>query len=285
MAVDGPDVLGVAEIELPLLDNTRLGNVAVYVPERLRRRRIGSALAEHVFRRLRAQDRRIANAYIVGPEIGAARDPTGGPTAGEAFAARLGLTRRLVDVHRVLELPVVAERLQWLGAEAATRSAGYQLVHWVDRCPQEHVQAYCRLKAAMVAQAPMGDLEVEPEVWDETRLREEEAELTAMGRTHYVHVAVGPDRSLAGHTELSVPAHDPGNVFQWDTLVLPQDRGHRLGLALKVANHARVQAAHPERIRAHTWNAADNPAMVAVNDTLGYRPVEFTSEWQGPVPS
>ena len=41
---------------------------------------------------------------------------------------------------------------------------------------------------------------------------------------------------MAGFNELLHAAHDPGNACNWDTLVVPAHRGHRLGMALKVAN-------------------------------------------------
>ena len=85
------------------------------------------------------------------------------------------------------------------------------------------------------------------------------------------------------HTQLIidvVPGRDPGKVFQDDTLVLPRHRGHRLGLALKVANLRAVQRAHPDRRVLHTWNAEENGPMVAVNNAMGFRPVERLGEYQ-----
>jgi hypothetical protein len=46
-----------------------------------------------------------------------------------------------------------------------------------------------------------------------------------------------------------------------------------------------VQREHPDRTQVHTFNAASNAAMVAVNDALGFRAVERMGEWQGPVPA
>ena len=285
LAVDEGEVVGVAEVELPLLDNTHLGLAAVYVPAGLQRRGIGSALADHVLMRLRDDGRRVVQAFIASDQVDPAGSDSGPPSSGEAFATAYGLTNRLVNAHQVLELPVPDDRLRRLAVGAASHHSDYRFDAWSDPCPDQHVAAYCRLKSAMLDQAPMGDLVYEPEVWDEERLREGEAELAAMGRTRYVQVAIASDETMVGHTELVVPRHDPHDVFQWDTLVLPEHRGHRLGLALKVANHVLVQSDHPDRRRAHTWNAAGNAPMVAVNDALGYRRVELVGEWQGPVPT
>src|SRR5690606_11690552 len=127
---------------------------------------------------------------------------------------------------------------------------------------------------------PLGALDYEPEAWDVERLREDERRLEAQQRTSYVSVAVAPDGRIAGHTQAVVPATDPGRAFQWDTLVLPEHRGHRLGSALKVANLRRLQAEQPEVTSISTWNAEDNGPMIAVNDALGFRPVEVLEEWQ-----
>src|SRR3712207_7186814 len=42
---------------------------------------------------------------------------------------------------------------------------------------------------------------------------------------------------VVGYTEIRVPSHHPGRAYQWGTLVDPAHRGHRLGIALKAANH------------------------------------------------
>ena len=184
--VTGEEVQGVAEIELPLLDNTHVGDVSIYVPARFGRQGVGTALAGHVAQRLRERSRRVVHAFVSGAQITDSGDNSTSPSPGEAFATRLGLTKRLVNIHRVLPLPISDQRLRELAEQAAVASAGYRLISWVDRCPAEHVEAYCRLKAALLEQVPMGDLEFETEVWGEARLREREEELVAMGRTMYV---------------------------------------------------------------------------------------------------
>lgn len=205
-------------------------------------------------------------------------------TPGEHLAANLGMKLGLRDVARRLALPVPANRVEGLLALAGPHHADFSFLGWVDRCPDELVAAYCALKAAMNSQAPTGELDVEDQHWDEGRLREEEALLQAGGRARHTVVAVAPDGSLAGHNELLVFEHDPTVVWQWDTLVVPAHRGHRLGLALKVRNLRDVQAAYPRAVEVRTYNADSNTYMVAVNDAIGFVPVAYLGEWQGPVP-
>jgi hypothetical protein len=63
-------------------------------------------------------------------------------------------------------------------------------------------------------------------------------------------------------------------VFQWGTLVLPEHRGHRLGMGVKVANLLEMQRRDPGRTRVKTMNDEQNPWMVQINIDLGFRVVE-----------
>ncbi len=81
------------------------------------------------------------------------------------------------------------------------------------------------------------------------------------------------------HNVLSVPQSDPQLIFNFDTLVRQDHRGHRLGLVTKIENLRRVIALHPERTLVHTWNAESNHPMIAVNDAMGFRPVAYGGEY------
>jgi hypothetical protein len=48
---------------------------------------------------------------------------------------------------------------------------------------------------------------------------------------------------------------------------------------MKVANLRWLQARHDASI-VHTWNAEVNAPMLAVNQAMGFRPVEYLGEWQ-----
>jgi GNAT superfamily N-acetyltransferase len=204
--------------------------------------------------------------------------PLTGTAAGPSFARSHGFTLANTEVHRVLELPLAESLLAELAAAAP--ATGYELVTWQSHCPDELVDAYAQLQVVFSEELPLGELEWSGEVWDAARIRAREAHVEAQGRRSWVTVAVSPDGSLAGHSELLLPTLDPGNVYQWDTLVVPAHRGHGLGLAMKVRNHAALQAIHPGPAVAHTWNAEQNDHMNAVNARLGYRPVELNQQWQ-----
>jgi hypothetical protein len=72
----------------------------------------------------------------------------------------------------------------------------------------------------------------------------------------------------------------PELAMQGGTLVLPDHRGRRLGMGVKVANLRELRAAFPSCAEVVTGNAGVNAAMNAVNDRLGFRVVERCLEMQ-----
>jgi len=81
-------------------------------------------------------------------------------------------------------------------------------------------------------------------------------------------------------TELFVNEAASWRALQGGTLVLPGHRGHRLGLAVKLANQMAVREQFPECRYMFTSNAGVNAPMNAVNDTLGFRDNERELEMQ-----
>ena len=52
-----------------------------------------------------------------------------------------------------------------------------------------------------------------------------------------------------------------------------EHRGHRLGVAVKVANLRLLQRERPDITRLTTYNAEVNSHMIGVNEALGFRPL------------
>ncbi|MET0928156.1 MAG: GNAT family N-acetyltransferase, partial [Aeromicrobium sp.] len=119
---------------------------------------------------------------------------------------------------------------------------------------------------------------LENEHWDAERVRKDEADLVRVGRTMQVTVARAASGGLAGHTQLAFP-DDDAEVYQWDTLVRPEHRGHGLGLALKIHTMNASADLLAGRRRITTENAADNTHMIAVNEQLGFRQTAWTGEY------
>jgi GNAT superfamily N-acetyltransferase len=210
--------------------------------------------------------------------VTAPRDGVG--QAGVEFAQRHGFSVGNVEVKRVLRCPVPTERLDELAASAAPWHEGYVLRSWTGPVPDDLLESWAVLTSSLTSEAPTGDLHVEPEAADVEAVRENERLLVAQGRTAYRCVAIAPDGTAVGYTELVTTVHEPGRAYQWGTLVHGDHRGHRLGLALKVATQRAVQETgrlDPAGPVDHvlTWNADSNTHMVAVNEALGFEPVEW----------
>jgi hypothetical protein len=203
-----------------------------------------------------------------------------GDCAGYSMLARHGFSDASVDLHRVLDLPVAADRLDLLEAEAERHREGYQIVEFAETVPDELMTGYCHLQEAFNSEAPLGDLDIEPEVWDAARVREKEDLFRRSGRRERAVAALAPDGSMVALTEMTTTDHQPDVGWQGGTLVLREHRGHRLGLAVKIANLRAFQAEFPQVRAVHSWNAEENSPMVAINDKIGFRPVEYLVEMQ-----
>jgi GNAT superfamily N-acetyltransferase len=274
---DGGRVVATGLLGLPLMDNLSTAQVQVTTRPGERRRGHGRRVLEHLVALADEEGRTVLQSEISWNHTDA---PDGRGTPGVEFATRHGFELSLVDVKRALSLPVPAERLEALRVRTGGHHRDYVLRDWEGPVPDELVEDFGALMGSLAREAPMGDLVLEDEVFDAARIRAEEEVLVAAGRRKHTTVAVAADGTLAAYTELVVSDHDPAHVFQWGTLVRPAHRGHRLGMAVKLRNLARVQAAEPGRSLVVTWNAEVNAPMVAVNDALGFRPVGRLGEFQ-----
>ncbi len=286
------EVIGVAFLRAPLAGNTHLVDAEVLVHPEHRGRGIGTALLAEVESRTRAMGRRllILNSDH-GPEP-AADDPAAmTPPTGSGRIARTDPFSRFATAHgfaleqterySVLPLPVDPAALVALRAQAqAAAGPDYRVVTWRDRSPDEWVDQLAVLETRMSTDAPSGGVEIEEDPWDAARVRAAEAVSAAAGRGSLVAAALHvPSGTLAGFTELEFPLDSPEVVFQEDTLVLREHRGHRLGQLVKAANLQRLAEVRPGARRVHTWNAEENSYMLRINVALGFRPAGVGAIW------
>ncbi|WP_345712460.1 GNAT family protein, partial [Kineococcus glutinatus] len=176
-----------------------------------------------------------------------------------------------------------AGRLDALEAGALPHAAGYRLRSWRGPCPAGGEAAVAALMARMSTDAPRGGLSVEPETWDAARVRAGEERFGAQGRRWWTAVAEAPDGRLVGYTQLVHGRDEPERLWQWDTLVVREHRGHRLGLLLKVAALRLATADVPGARRVTTWNAVVNAPMIAVNEAIGFRLDELVEDREADV--
>lgn len=258
---------GVAELGLPQQANEHLAELEVDVLPEFRRRGVGRALHDEAVRRARADGRSTM--------AGEAHQDGHSPSPSAAFAQAMGFEVGHREDHQVLELPVP----EGLVGSLPDPAPGYELVSWRDRAPDDVIEAYARMRTQMGADAPQGDLDRAPLQVDVAKIRLDE-ERTAEAFSHIVVAARRvSDGEFAGYTLVFLP-HESRDVLQDDTLVMPEHRGHRLGIALKARVLSQLAADHSERRLIHTWNGVGNAPMQAINQTLGFRPVETLLEVQ-----
>jgi hypothetical protein len=81
-------------------------------------------------------------------------------------------------------------------------------------------------------------------------------------------------------TEILLVDSTPNQSWQMITVVHPEHRGSRLGLAVKLANLEALALAAPEVESIITGNAATNAPMIVVNDMMGFEIDGIGGFWQ-----
>lgn len=274
--VDGA-VACAGQIGMPLLDNTTTATVDVGTAVPMRRRGYGAIMLAHLIELARAQGRNTLFVEAYYP-YDAPADGRGEP--GPRFLASHGFKFALGDVHRVLDLPVTRGPLDRLAEEAAAAHSSYRLESFVGPVPEAWLASYVALDAKVSTDAPTGDLDIEPDAVDLPAFRELERTIAAQGRITHAAVALDETGPVVAYSSAATTRQEPGRCYQWGTLVERVHRGHRLGLAVKVANLRLLQREQPELRSMTTFNAEANTHMVGINERLGFRPVERLGEFQ-----
>jgi GNAT superfamily N-acetyltransferase len=271
-AFDGDTMVGAGRTDVNLLDNLHSASSLIFVDPARQRQGIGRALDAACVEVARAEGRRVL--------MTEAFAPPGGDSAGVLFARSMGYAAGIEDGMKVVDLIETEPTWAALEAKAEAARGDYRVITWRDHVPEEYVEDYCALGEAFFDEAPIGEMEIEPERWDRKRVEEREARNLRTGRRELSAGAISPDGRMIALTELMVNERITTRGFQSGTLVSREHRGHQLGLAIKLANHRQAREAFPDLRILLTGNADVNAPMNAVNDALGYREVERCVEMQ-----
>jgi GNAT superfamily N-acetyltransferase len=267
--------VGIASLILFRRENRDLAQVEVRVLPEHRRQGVGTAIVQAT-----ADVAREAGRTVLAGQDEVWERP-GFVDAGGPFARRIGFTPVQHNVRRRLDLPLEPTQADALRADPRTTPAGYSVLTFADRWPDEYLEDRCVFGYRMSTDVPMGEQELEAEAWDEERVRALEAFLVAQNRAKVTAVARHDATGrLVAFTEVVVPLGAPESAWQHDTLVLREHRGHGLGFAVKVANLWALVERHPAVRTINTWNAADNQHMIAVNEAMGFEVVAHSTYWR-----
>lgn len=273
----GDRVVVAGSLATPLLDNLHQAKVSVDTVPDARRQGFGSAMLGHLEEMAHSLGKSVLMTEAGWPFEG---HPYGIGEAGYEFLLSHGFELGLVDIQRVLQLPAPDDLLDLLAAQAAPHHAAYTLKSWVGTVPDALVQGWVELSSSLMTEAPMGELDREPEKPNVESFREGEDMIRKQGRTKFNTVALDADGAVVAYTDIASSAHEPGRSYQWGTLVRGDARGHRLGMAVKLANLRLLQREAPDLNHVITYNAEVNAHMVGVNVEMGFVPVERMGEFQ-----
>ena len=285
-----PVVLG--DLRLPMLDNVDNAVINVCTRPGFRRRGYGTAMLKHLTARAHMHGRtrligEICEPLPIGQTHGhsprlEAGDRTPVQPAGVLFATRAGARPVTSEVRRLLRIKELDDaHLSRLKEDAAAHSTDYSLIQWEGPAPADFIDDLVVLNSRMTIDAPLEELDWEPEQWTPGRYREREQRVAASGQVVLCTAARHePSGQIVALTDIGVATAQPDIAYQWATIVLPSHRGHRLGMLVKLANLEFLRTSRPAVQMLNTWNAAINDHMVAINEAIGFRAVERWREWQ-----
>jgi GNAT superfamily N-acetyltransferase len=275
-ATDGTGAtVGIAMLQVPTRENLHQVAMDVRVLPEHRRRGVATALVEETERWAAVAGRDVLHAEVELPVRPTAVDTS------TPFARRLGFEAVMPAHTRQLLLPADPERLRELYQLVAQAAVGYRTFVFPAPWPEAYVEDCCQLQRRMSTDAPSGDAQHQEEIWDAARVKESDELTRAQGLTRLIavaeHLASG---RLVAFSEIAVPEAHPDEGWQWATLVMREHRGHRLGLAVKLANLAQLVATYPSARRIVTGNAQENAPMIAVNEMMGFEVVATETLWR-----
>jgi len=203
--------------------------------------------------------------------------------AGEAFSRRAGGSVARVDRISELRLAGVDWALvrSWVD-DCPARHAGYRLEFWEGDYPPELRGDAATLHHIMQT-APRDALEVGDVMIDAEQVAELDRARREAGRDRWTVFVRDPHGRCVGGTEITFDPWEPAIGFQQNTGIDPAHRDLGLAKWAKAVMLERVRDDRSVVERIRTDNAFSNAPMLAINDALGFGPVEVRTEWQAAV--
>jgi len=262
---DDGEILGHASL-LALED---IGVMELSVVPSARRGRVGTSLLSAVARRAAEEGFESVGVEVIGG------------TPSVKFFESHGFECAFIEMRNLLNLTGV----DWLrlGEMAAGIGAGYRIEYYPGGPPPELYASYAYAKEAARA-AVIDDLALRPSSYDSERLAASLRTLHARGLKPYIVLAVHePTETIAGLTEVVVPAQRPTRADQYDTIEVPTHRGYGISRAIKARMLFELRAAEPHLLDVQTWNALENEPLLQVNAELGFKPDREWREYEADV--
>jgi GNAT superfamily N-acetyltransferase len=275
---DSGDPVAFYQLVMPDRDNVTVAFAGLFVSPARRRAGIGTALLKHC----RDRARQAGRVLVASTDLTRTKVRDGSP--GGCFAAAVGARTGLAELISIQDIgPDLPGRLEGLRTSVSRSAVGYGLASWRGPCPAEHLQQVAQVGAAM-SDAPR-DAGREPDTWDADRIMATEQRAADQGQHLYSVAARRSDTGeFAAITKVTADPGTPGWASQGITVVRPQDRGHRLGVLVKIAMLDLVIGHEPGVRHILTGNAESNVHMTRINAELGYKVSGVYRSWELDVP-
>jgi GNAT superfamily N-acetyltransferase len=276
-----------------------LAHATILVRPAARRRGAGTALLTAVT--LGAHRRGRSRLVLDGPRR----------LATERFAVRHGLVLTGRELRSRLDLDspdLAAACAQWRAPGGAHRRPDFIALRWTGPCPDAYVPTYLDALDALQPGAATagavgagaagtgigtggsraggngtgpdnaGTTGTKESPFTQAEVRHREYTAAAAGLREYTACLVTPQ---TGRIAALSTAHTADGLRgeQNETVVVPEFRGRGLALRVKAQLIRELLVAEPGLTMLDTHNAVDNTRMLAVNQRLGFRPLDTHGAW------
>ncbi len=265
-------------------DNPDILWLEVYVRPDHRRRGIGSLVSESLLADTRSHAPALITVWFY------VHVPVGRQLE-RFFEDELGLAAKYTE--RISQLALSSLDSEELAAQLARRldmigdRYSHEFFEMDDLPPRDagfDLDDFVAMSGTIRNLMPLDDLSEQPETYSVEKWRSAIEREKARGRTIWNYVILDLERNRSvGVTNVCFNPADPRMVYQWDTGVLESYQNRGLGKALKLLMLDRVISELPGAELVETENAESNAAMLAINDSLGFRECRAAKAYEIPI--
>lgn len=264
------EVIGLATINLPLIQNTHLAVTYLSVLPAYRRQGLGKRLMTEMHAYAQAKDRRILLTNA------SSRLPT-----GELVLRQVGAKLVMQQQFIQLDLSELEPDLltHWI-AEAEGKATEYKLWQNLGAYPTDRLGEIADLHDVMNS-APGGERDMQDQQTTPESLREQDEGMTVSGMQRLTSfVEHKPSTRLVAFSELYWDTKRATLLIQHATAVRPEHRRHSLGRWMKAANLQTALKINPSARFVRAGNTDTNLGMLRINEALGFKPWTVHMDWQ-----
>jgi mycothiol synthase len=201
--------------------------------------------------------------------------------SGHAFIKWLGADAKQIETENRLRLSGVDwDMVRRWSEDGPKRSTQTRLEVYDGGVPEGMWDDYAPQLTSMLNTMPFDQLDHGEIVVTPDTLREWNARRAIGGEREHAVLTREPDGVISGITECSWAPHRPTLIHQQFTGVRPDARGRGLGKWIKAAMLEHIRKVHPQAQWITTENADSNAPMLAINQTLGFKPYRTWTEYQ-----